>query len=420
MKNRKLLFHLLIVLFLFILSLVILNKHRITNPYYFDEVSWICEGRVWVELTHGRLNSDVWTEDLVQRLNPQLGKYVLGWWMMQTYGEGGFHVFNCPGWGTLMHAKGFQDLSLIQKEVLISMRIPMMFAGVFSIIIFFALATLFLNPVAGVFSALLLLFNPLFQLNVNRAMPDSLLLFWFLFFILFIFLLYKSKHTLLLDFKPHISILFGMLIGIGVSIKTYGIYALLLIGGVCIAEYLQTIRKKNSLIPLIMAALNGIIICICTIVTIYILNPLFWFTPMKLIWWIPEWQGFQSWLQKDDWAYKDIALLTAFSRFKVLFAAFFYPGKWMNQLGHPIITFCLILIGLLVSIKKLLQKAILDRKGLVVIWFSVFFVVLLLYTPFSLERYYLPLLPPTLLILVYGVSVSFNRFKKVVSGKITL
>ena len=82
-----------LLIFLFIVSLTVLEPKRTTNLYYFDEVSWICNSRVWGELTQSRWNSGVWTEDTVQRLNPQFAKYLLGIWIYPKYGSAGFHVY---------------------------------------------------------------------------------------------------------------------------------------------------------------------------------------------------------------------------------------------------------------------------------------------------------------------------------------
>ena len=130
-KNLK--WHLLISLVFFSISLAVLESKRTTNPYYYDEVSWICNGRVWNELTTGRWNSQVWTEDYVQTRNPQLGKYILGFWIQNKYGQTGFQAFNCPGWGSLMWTPGLSALTFHQREILFWSRIPMMILGAVSV-----------------------------------------------------------------------------------------------------------------------------------------------------------------------------------------------------------------------------------------------------------------------------------------------
>ncbi len=387
---------LLIIAALLAVSLFVLNAKRPTNPYYFDEVSWICEGRIYEELISGRFQSGVWIEDLVQRLNPQIGKVVIGWFMMQTYGYPGFDAFNCPSWGILMHAKSLSALSPLQQEVLITMRLPMMVAGALSVVVLFGIGRKLQGDLFGIISSLLLMTSPLFQVTTNRAMPDAFLLLWFLLFMYWVVNKFLTSPHQLWKKIDATSLLLGSFIGLGTSIKAYGAYGagiiITLWGSMFIIDMIN--NKMIDAAGLIKFGTNIVLIVVGMVAMVYILNPVFWQNPEALRNWTAEWTAFQEWLQRDDWAYKDIALFTPLERATVIIRHFLLPGDWAMAIPLP---GSLFIIGLILVLRQFAITHLRPVALFLVSWLSVMGFVLLLYTPFYIERYFLLLLPPFIL-----------------------
>lgn len=415
MKNSSLR-HVIIFTLIILSATVLFNSKRRTNPYYYDEVSWTCEGRVFPALIKGDFKSGVWVEDLVQRLNPQIGKYVLGGWMLGTLGIEGFDVFSCPSWGHLMHISGLEKLSPMQQETLFTMRIPMMLFGAYTLGILYLITVVLKRPALGILTALLLMINPLYQETINRAMPDSLLMFWTTLILLYIAWISVKDEYFYRRIIP--SLILGISLGIAVSIKTYGLYLFGLILALWGWRYLKNVlqRKEKIFYAGVKTTTQLILIALIAVVTVFLCNPVFIKEPKLYASWIPEWTTFQHWLQTDDWAYKDIALLTPKSRILAIYKVFFTLKDVRIQSVHQVMSIVFLIIGLF----YFLRHARKDMRGEVffIFYFLVYLLILLLYTPFFVSRYFTPLLIPYILIVSQGILTTTSIIvKRIRRGK---
>ena len=212
------------------------------------------------------------------------------------------------------------------------------------------------------------------------------------------------------DFRT--SLLLGILIGIGTSIKTYGIYGITLIA---LFWFKAALKSPAVILMKILGFL--MIVSVLTIVTVYLLNPVFWFSPRAFLTWIPEWQAFQHWLQAGDWAYKDIALWTPETRLQVILREFIYPGGWNTRLGIWWMTVASLIVGIITSLRMENQTQKISNGQIAFIWFAVFALLLLAYTPFYIERYFLTLLPPLLLLEAVGIIQLLEFTRKFITPK---
>ncbi|HCM38294.1 MAG: Glycosyl transferase family 39 [Candidatus Gottesmanbacteria bacterium GW2011_GWB1_43_11] len=396
-----------LLIFLFIVSLTVLEPKRTTNLYYFDEVSWICNSRVWGELTQSRWNSGVWTEDTVQRLNPQFAKYLLGIWIYPKYGSAGFTAFGCPGWGGLMFISGLEALNQTQKDILFWARMPAMWAGISSLILIYFIGRRLFNSTIGFFTALLTLFNPLFQQSTNRAMPDSLLLLLMLFCVLLMTQQLSREQNIFTTFQPLTAGLWGVLFGMAISTKTYGILTFFLFLVLSVLFNLKLLLKPKWKYKAIYTRIVGNFLATTGVMVgiVYALNPVFWASFSAFTHWFSDWQLFQVGLQKYSISInQNIALLTPVERFIDIWNAFILPGQWNTILLLPLISAIVFLIGLFCLCLFMAQeKRSKQSTSFLLVWFGVLFSSFLLYIPFKFERYYLPLVPVITMITAVGI-----------------
>jgi len=387
------------IFILVILSWCVLESKRTTNPYYFDEVSWICNSRVWGELIQGRWHSPIWTEDVVQRLNPQLSKYILGAWTYAKYGQTGFDVFGCPGWGSLMFISGLVALNSRQQEVLFWARIPMMLCGIISIVLIYILAVLF-DKITGFFASLLTLFNPLFLVSVNRSMPDSLLLMLMLIFLLCLFRQTRQEKNIFNHFLLLTDLGLGTLLGLAVSTKTYGLILIAILLALIVLQNVSPVLKSHPhrLRTLGVSISNLFLVMVTMISVIYILNPVLGTSPTSLFTWIGDWKRFQTDLQHLP---QNAAIILTSPRYRLLeiWKSFVRPGTW-NTFQTTLVSILLISVGTGICIYKTITKwqKRSNSYAILLTWVILFILSMIFYVPFKFERYYLPLIPPLLIL----------------------
>ncbi len=255
-----------------LLSSVILFSNRGKTPFHGDESGWISSGYYYTELL---LRRDFDWQKWVctpcgpwgSRLNPHLGQWLIGIPLITLSPKGESTFFNLYNFKqSFLNNK--KEGRVPPRQILLRARISPVVFGTLSCLVIFVIGYYVSGLWTGLIAVLLMLSNKLFIILSTQAMTDIFYNFFLLCGCLASVLLLKlnQKFRLL-----SASLMCGVLAGLASSVKITGV----IIGGLvflCVVLYKKRVcdlRIKEAISCLTVFSFSAIMI-------IYLLNPYLW------------------------------------------------------------------------------------------------------------------------------------------------
>lgn len=302
-------------------------------------------------------------------------------------------------------------------NVLLSARMPVAILGALSCIVLFYLGRALGGFGTGLFAALLLAFNPLWLMSSRRAMRDTPSAF---FSAISVLLFYCSVERKNFKGKAIFIALSGLTTGLalgsklfaGVTLMTIAIYLVLTI----IYEYHinRTVGRD--------APLGLLIFMTSSLVGFVVFSPALWSDPVQ---YILRWFGLgQEFVTLSEIPLNNITipgdkLAAAAGIINFVLWPIYVPNPlrhfptcltWLNLSRFPFPSYStfaatsLFFVGLAYLGWRGARKRLSPVEMLALMWFLVSFVGLLWWLPILWARYFVPLVPPLVLIEVVGLS----------------
>ena len=302
-------------------------------------------------------------------------------------------------------------------NVLLSARMPVAILGALSCIVLFYLGRALGGFRTGLFAALLLAFNPMWLMSSRRAMRDTPSAF---FSAISVLLFYCSVERKNFKGKAILIALSGLTTGLalgsklfaGVTLMTIAIYLVLTI----IDEY-HINRRVGRDIPLSL-----LIFVTSSLVGFVVFSPALWSDPMQYILrWFNLGQEFitASEIPLNNMAIPGDKLAAAAGIVNYVLWPIYVPNPlrhfptcltWLNMHAWPSPTYStfaatsLFFVGLAYVGLRGAKKKLSHVEMLVLMWFLISFIGLLWWLPILWARYFVPLIPPLVLIEAIGLN----------------
>ena len=313
---------------------------------------------------------------------------------------------------------GYWDFKVRPPDnVLLSARMPIAILGALSCIVLFYLGRALGGFRTGLFASLLLAFNPLWLMSSRRAMRDTPSAF---FSAISVLLFYYSVERKNFKGKAILIALSGLTTGLalgsklfaGVTLMTIAIYLLLTI----IDEY-HVNRRVGRDIPLSL-----LIFVTSSLVGFVVFSPALWSDPWQyIVRWFNLGQEFitLSELPLNHIAIPGDKLAAAAGIVNFVLWPIYVPNPlrhfptcltWLNMHAWPSPTYStfaatsLFFVGLAYLGLRGAKKKLSHVKMLALMWFLISFIGLSWWLPILWARYFVPLIPPLVLIEAVGLN----------------
>lgn len=160
---------------LFVIAIVVLERQP-ADRFHVDEAHKISESHYFHRLQQGEFRHPEWQSDFYARINPPIGKYLMGA-LMQVQGEA-----EQDGHLQDLFEQHWQQPEVLQSHIrpaeLVAARRSVMLFAAGCVVLMYLTGRLIASRWAGVIAALLLLGHPMFVRYGSLALTDVLLFFF--------------------------------------------------------------------------------------------------------------------------------------------------------------------------------------------------------------------------------------------------
>lgn len=376
-------------------SSVILYNNIGKNTFNGDETNWISTGYYYTNLLlkcdfdlnkwHGKQFGD-----FGGRMYLHLGQWIIGiplTWYSRRHGREFCSFYN--------FSRTFEENQragrVPPRDILLYARGTTAFVGVLCCIAMMAIGWYAKHAWVGCGAAVLLMKNRIFIKYGARAMLDIHYAFFLLCSLLLITILVKQKKSILL-----VSILCGIAAGLTASVKLIGmgVIGLMLLAYLIYQHSIQSVGIKKILLYIGLFSFSAVAV-------IYLLDPYLWDVtrPLKFLSLVRAWIGINYWLGRDYAALWENNRTWVFHR------------DFSNRMNFSA-EWVLLCIGIAVNsifLVSSLRKKKVDVRLMPFFFFIVNYAFLLAFTPVNWDRYFLPAIITSKLI-VAGVLYDAGDF----------
>lgn len=390
---------------LFVIAIVFLERQP-ADRFHVDEAHKISESHYFHRLRQGELRHPEWQSDFYARINPPIGKYLMGG-LMQVQGEA-----EQDGHLQDLFEQHWQQPEVLQSHItpveLAAARRSVMLFAAGCVVLMYLTGRLIASRWVGVIAAALLLGHPMFVRYGSLALTDVLLLFFMSAIVPLLICILSATTTNSTDIvnqsrsslwrNPFTEILLPTLLLLGAAGTKLngGLASLLWIAAAAGGGWLTSSGSTGR--RLFRTASLALIPPIAALGLFIALNPALYDHPIDSLLAMPRIYG--DWMIKQAIAPGEA--VTSYSR--TWSEAFFHVTfREERRLHHFSLTFpmsvllSLVLIGTLSLVWNLWSSF---RRGRVelasfvaVLWIAIYGIGIFGWIPVDWDRYFLPLIP---------------------------
>lgn len=434
-QQRSLLIkEIIIVLLLCIMIMPSFFKNIRSGEFISDESSWINYSKYFkLFFLQKDFRSEKWKDPEAYDHLP-VAKYIIGFVLYVTGND--LDKVNRTYWHDDQDFRwNVSNGALPPQRMLYIVRITMALFGVASCVLMYFLGKALSGIKTGIIACFLLAFNPLMLRWCQKAVAESLLLFFsildILFIALFVHILFKNKKRF---FLPLIAVM-GLNFTLCIGIKLSGIIGWLVFLIVCFLLLVLRRPFEKSARWIIFGFLSSTFIAVSILTAI---TPTLYDHPiaesLKSAGFINSY--FDQRLNAGQPLFKDHFFGSAGEKITAVFKRTLLPSPTVYASGNiskiydQVLPYGFVSLGAILKLSRfpidliffllglslifyreaanflLLRR--LSTAGIILIWLYVTYIATGIMIPLDWERYYLPLIPCVVIIVAFGLSVTLD------------